>query len=315
MTNQSIEYIKSIYNLPLLELFSKVRSLTEYNLGKDIEKCSLLSIKTGGCTEDCAYCSQSKRYKTNIQEHDLLDVEKVLAAAINAKEMGATNFCLSTAGRSVQSESDFEKIVEMIEIISKKGIKVCCTLGMLTKEKAIRLKKAGMHCYNHNIDTGPTYYPKIITTRTFEERLKTIHLLLDENIKVCSGGIMGLGEEDSDRIEFIHTLCSLSTSPYSISVNVLIPIKGTPLENQKPLPILDLIRVIATLKILLPNSILRFAGGRSFYSQAEQLLCILAGIRSIHIGEKLLTTKNSSLKDDHLLEQILKVDKTSNKTL
>lgn len=305
MNKPSIEEINSIYNLPVMELFSKVGQKSGNCLCKNIERCALLSVKTGRCTEDCAYCAQSIRYKTDIQEHDLLNKDKVVEAAKRAKEMGATNFCLSTAGRGIYSEEDFEKIEEMIEIISKE-IKVCCTFGLLTKEKAKRLKNAGIHCYNHNIDTGPSFYPKIITTRKFEDRLKTIDLLIDENIKVCSGGILGMGEADSDRIEFIHSLCSMRKPPYSISLNVLIPMKGTPLEGQKPLPILDLVRIIATLKILLPTSIIRFAGGRSFYSHAEQILCFLAGLGSIHIGEKLLTAKNCSLKDDNILEEILK---------
>jgi biotin synthase len=300
------EEITKIFHKPLLDLLFLANKTHQNNhADKPIEKCSLLSVKTGRCSQDCAYCAQSIRYKTNIKEHELLDKKQVLAAAKKSIEMGSSNFCLSLSGKQVKNDEDFEKIIEMIEEIQKLNVRVCCTLGQLNEDQANRLKKANIFSYNHNLDTSPSFYSKIITTRKFEDRLKTISILQKAKIPVCSGGILGMGETEKDRIDFIHALNSLDPHPQSISLNCLIPIAGTPLENQKPISIWELIRVIATIRIVIPKAVIRLAGGRGNFSHQEQLLCFFAGIGSIHIGEKLLTAKNCSVKNDENLFETL----------
>jgi biotin synthase len=268
-----------------------------------LEKCALLSVKTGNCSEDCAYCPQSKRYKTEVDPHPLLEKNTVLQAAKKARESKSTYFCLATAGREVQSEKDFELLLEMIHEIAYSGLKVCTCLGFLNEEKAKKLKQAGVFSYNHNIDSGPNYYKKIITTHRFEERLETIEQIKKAGMKLCTGGILGMGESLEDRIDFLFYLARIQ--PDSIPLNVLVPALGTPLEKSDPIPFLDLLRIIAILRIILPKATLRLAGGRSRFSHAEQLLAFTAGIGGVHIGEKLLVLPNCSLKEDEKLFALL----------
>lgn len=304
--NISLEKVNEVYSSPLLSLLSDAAYLQKKNFDdKQIEKCTLLSIKTGGCPEDCAYCAQSSRYSTNISINKLLDIDYVLKAAKAAKESGSTYFALSAAWREVKDNLDFEKTLEMIRRIKNEiDIKVCCTLGLLSEEQAIELKKVGIEAYNHNLDTSPSFYPKIITTRTYQDRLKTLENLAKAGISICCGGILGLGESDQDRKEFINVLVNLPIID-SIVLNTLAPIPGTPLENNKEVSLFEFLRFVATIRVLKPKLKIRFASGRSKFSQGEQALCLLVGINSIHTGDKLLTTKNCSLKDDDELFNLL----------
>lgn len=298
---QSVEELFS-KDMPLMDLISKAHQVHAHNheVGK-LERCTLLSVKTGACPEDCAYCAQSSRYKTGVFIHQLLDRKQVLQAAQKALEMPTTYFCLGASGRAVKNDQDFETLLKMVEEITALGLKVCCTLGMLDKEQAVKLKQAGCYGYNHNLDTGPKYYQKIVTTRSYADRLKTLEIVQEAGLKVCTGVILGMGETITDRIEWVKTLQALKQPPDFIPINVLIPIKGTPLEKRKTLPIGELLRMIAVLRVVFPKVKLRFAAGRGYYSHAEQALTFFAGINSIHSGEKLLTVKDCSLKEDEEL--------------
>ncbi len=304
----SLEKVNEIYSRPLFSLLSEAASFQKkYFHQKKIEKCTLLSIKTGGCSEDCAYCSQSSHYSTNISISKILDIDYVLKAALAAKEAGSTFFCLSAAWRQVNDNLDFELALKMIKRIKKEiGIKVCCTFGLLSYNQAKALKEAGVSSYNHNLDTGPNYYQKIITTRSYEDRLQTLENVRKAGLYICCGGILGLGESDRDRIELIEVLFNLPKID-SVVLNTLVPIGGTPLEKNKEVSLFELLRVIATLRILMPKLKLRWAAGRSKFTKNEQVLCMLVGINSFHTGDKLLTTKNCSLKDDEELFRFLGV--------
>lgn len=296
---KSLEYVKEIYSQPLLSLLSDSAANQKKYFGTNkIEKCTLLSIKTGGCSEDCAYCSQSSRYSTNITNSKLLDIDCILKAANAAKENGSSFFCLSAAWRQIKDDLDFEQALKIIKKIKENvDINVCCTFGLLNENQARALKDAGVSSYNHNIDTSPNYYHKIITTRTFDDRLKTLQNVSKAGLSVCCGGILGLGESQQDRIEFIHVLINLPKID-SVVLNTLIPIPGTPLQNNKEVSLFDFLRVVATIRVIFPKIKIRFAAGRSKFSQGEQALCFLSGINSIHTGEKLLTANNCPLKDD-----------------
>lgn len=302
----SRENIAQIYNKSLFELLFEASKIHQSNHKIDlIDRCTLLSIKTGGCPEDCSYCSQSSRYSTNIEVHKLLDLKRVLQAARKAKESNSTYFCLSAAWRKIKDDFNFANTLEMIKTIRKEvGIKVCCTFGLLTYEQAVQLKEAGISCYNHNLDTSPSFYKKIITSRKYEDRLQTLENVRKANIDICCGGILGLGESHADRIDLIEVLVNLPTL-HAVVLNTLVPIKGTPLENQKQVNIWDLVRMVATCRIMMPKTKIRWAGGRSKFSFSEQTLCFLAGINSIHIGEKLLTTPNCPREKDEKFFEIL----------
>ena len=264
-----------------------------------IQASKLLSIKTGACPEDCAYCSQSARYQTQIPREKLLDLETVVLKAKKAKEEGATRFCLGAGWRGIKNNSQLDPVIDMVKEIKKLDMEVCCTLGMLNLEQAKRLKQAGLDAYNHNLDTSPEFYPKIITTRTYQDRLETLKHVREAGLSVCTGGILGLGESDEDRCSFIHQLFLIK--PESITINSLIPIKGTPLENQKPVSVLDIVRVVAVCRILMPQSMIRLSAGRKKQSSAEQFLCFYAGANSLFIGDKLLTADNPTLENDETL--------------
>jgi len=291
--------ILAIYNLPLLELVYKAATIhRNFHDPTEVQVSSLLSIKTGACPEDCAYCPQSARYHTDINIQTLLPLKKVIEVAKKAKSSGATRFCMGAAWREVKDGPEFERILEMVNAVNNMGMEVCCTLGMLTESQAKRLEEAGLYAYNHNLDTSREYYKKIITTRTYEDRIKTLENIRKTNITVCSGGIIGMGESINDRAGMLTTLSSLNPHPESVPINVLIPVKGTPLENQEIVSIWEMVKMIATTRIVMPGSMVRLSAGRVNMSKEGQALCFLAGANSIFTGEKLLTQPNPEVNED-----------------
>ena len=300
------EEIEEIYTLPLMELIFKAAEVhKKYHKIGEILVNQLISVKTGGCTEDCAYCAQSIRYKTKIKVHKLMSAEEVYQHALEAKKNGANRVCLSSAWREIRDNRDFPKILDMIKKVKSLGLEVCITMGMLTEEQAKQLKEAGLDTYNHNLDTSPEYYPKIITTRTYEDRLNTIKNVQKAGINVCCGGIIGLGEKIKDRIGLLHVLSNLKPHPESVPINVLVPIPGTPLEKNTPPDVWELLRMVATARILMPKSIIRLSAGREKLSTEAQALCFFAGANSIFSGEKLLTVPNTELNKDQQMFKIL----------
>ena len=305
-TDWTREEISEIYNMPVLELVHWAGTVHRaYHDAQEVQVCTLLSIKTGGCPEDCAYCPQAARYHTEVTVEKLLPAEQVIEAALKAKEAGSTRFCMGAAWREVRDNSDFDRVLKMVKGICNLGMEVCCTLGMLTAEQAEKLKQAGLYAYNHNLDTGEDHYKKIITTRTYSDRLKTLDNIRDANISVCSGGIIGLGETVKDRIDMLYTLSTLPEHPESVPVNALVPVPGTPLEDQEKVPIWDMVRMIATARIIMPKAMVRLSAGRVRMNTEEQALCFLAGANSIFAGDKLLTTPNPTVESDQELFQRL----------
>lgn len=297
--NWTNEEISEIYNTPLMELIYRAATVhREYHETGEVQVCTLLSIKTGGCSEDCSYCPQSARYNTGINSEKLMPKEMILAAAERAKEAGSTRFCMGAAWRSARQNKDFDEVLDVVSGVADLGLEVCATLGMLTDEQAAQLKEAGLYAYNHNLDSSEDFYKKIITTRTYEDRLDTIKKVQDNNISVCSGGIIGMGETHEDRIGLLYTLSNLSPHPESVPVNALIAVKGTPMEGQPKVPSWDMARMIATARILMPQSMVRLSAGRVRMNYEEQALCFMAGANSIFTGEKLLTTHNNELDND-----------------
>ncbi|TKY67816.1 Biotin synthase [Spatholobus suberectus] len=299
--------VKSIYDSPILDLlFHGAQVHRHAHNFREVQQCTLLSIKTGGCSEDCSYCPQSSKYDTGIKGQRLMNKEAVLHAAKKAKEAGSTRFCMGAAWRdTLGRKTNFNQILEYVKDIRDMGMEVCCTLGMLEKQQAVELKKAGLTAYNHNLDTSREYYPNIITTRTYDERLKTLEFVRDAGINVCSGGIIGLGEAEEDRVGLLHTLSTLPTHPESVPINALVAVKGTPLEDQKPVEIWEMIRMIASARIIMPKAMVRLSAGRVRFSMPEQALCFLAGANSIFTGEKLLTTPNNDFDADQLMFKVL----------
>ncbi|MBP1653115.1 MAG: bioB [Bacteroidetes bacterium] len=302
----SIEEIKEIYNTPLLELVFRAASVHRQTQDTaEVQVCTLLSIKTGGCTEDCAYCPQAARYNTDIKVHGLMQKDAVLAYAAKAREAGSTRFCMGAAWREVRDNRDFDRVLEMVKGVNEMGMEVCCTLGMLTEDQAQKLADAGLYAYNHNLDTSGEYYEQIITTRTYDDRLKTLDNVRKAGVSVCCGGIIGLGESHEDRIGMIHTLSNLPVHPDSVPINALTRVKGTPLENMPKVQFWDMVRMIATTRILMPKAMVRLSAGRAEMSMSEQALCFMAGANSIFTGEKLLTTANPSFEEDHMMFELL----------
>lgn len=305
-TNYTREEVASVYHQPILELIYQAATVhRQYHDPSEIQMSTLLSVKTGGCPEDCAYCPQSAKYSTGVKGSGMLQEEEILEAASRAKEGGSSRFCMGAAWREVRDNSHFDRIVNVVEKINDMGMEVCCTLGMLTASQAQRLKEAGLHSYNHNIDTSREYYERIISTRNFDDRIETIQNVRKAGLKVCSGGIVGMGETEEDRIGFLHTLCTLDPHPESVPINALVAVHGTPLEDQKRIPFWDMLRTIAAARILMPTSLVRLSAGRLEMNQEEQALCFLAGANSIFTGEKLLTTPNPEKSDDLALLQLL----------
>lgn len=302
----SLEEIKAIYNKPVLELIVEAANVhKQYQATGEVQVCTLLSVKTGGCPEDCSYCPQAARYHTGVDVHKLLSKEQVLTAAQRAKDGGSTRFCMGAAWREVRDNRDFDKVLEMVEGVNEMGLEVCCTLGMVNEYQAQRLKEAGLYAYNHNLDTSAENYENIITTRTYDDRLDTIDNVRKAGISVCSGGIIGLGETDEDRIAMLFTLSTMEQHPESVPVNALVPVQGTPLEHQPLVSVWEMVRMIATARILMPKSMVRLSAGRERMSVTEQALCFLAGANSIFTGEKLLTTPNPDFDADKAMFDLL----------
>jgi biotin synthase len=298
--------IRSLYKLSLPELIFQAQvAHRKFHRADEIQLCRLLSIKTGGCPEDCAYCPQSAHYETGLKREDLVDGNAVLAAAREAKADGATRFCMGAAWRQVPEGEEFERVLAMVRSVAALDLEVCCTLGMLTESQAVRLGEAGLTAYNHNLDTSPEFYGEIITTRAYDERLRTIAHVRKAGITVCCGGILGMGESEEDRVGLLYQLANLDPHPESVPINKLVRSPGTPLEGAVELEPLALVRTIATARILMPKSRVRLAAGRRSLSQEAAALCFLAGANSIFTGEKLLTTPNPAADEDAALLQNL----------
>lgn len=295
------EEINTIYHQPLLELVYQAATVhREWHKPSEIQVCTLLSVKTGGCPEDCSYCGQAARYHTDIKVQALLPTETVIAHAQQAKDGGSSRFCMAAAWREVRNNRDFDRIIDMVKGVNELGLEVCCTLGMLTEEQAIRLQEAGLYAYNHNLDTSEEYYDEIISTRKFDNRINTINNVRKAGITVCSGGIIGLGETHIDRISMLLTLATMPKHPESVPVNALARVKGTPLEDFPKVAIWDMVRMIATARIIMPASIVRLSAGRIEMTEEEQAWCFMAGANSIFTGESetLLVTPNPGLTED-----------------
>lgn len=306
--NWTREEIAEIYNSPVLELIYRAATVhREFHEAGEVQVCTLLSVKTGGCPEDCAYCPQAARYHTNVKVHKLMEVDEVLDRAREAKESGSTRFCMGAAWREVRDNKDFDKVLEMVKGVNGMGMEVCCTLGMLSHEQALKLKQAGLYAYNHNLDTSEEFYGEIVTTRNYNDRIETLENVRHAKISVCSGGIIGMGENDGDRIGMLHTLSTLPEHPESVPVNALVPVEGTPLEDQPKVSVWEMIRMIATARIIMPRAMVRLSAGRVRMTLEEQALCFLAGANSIFAGDKLLTTPNPGVVQDKEMFQILQL--------
>ncbi|MBV4356863.1 biotin synthase BioB [Pinibacter aurantiacus] len=299
------EEISEIYNTPLLELIYKAATIhREHQDTAEVQVCTLLSIKTGGCPEDCAYCPQAARYNTGVDVQALMKKEEVLAYAERAKNAGSTRFCMGAAWREVRDNRDFDRVIDMVKGVNELGMEVCCTLGMLSEDQAKKLHDAGLYSYNHNVDTSSEHYADIISTRTYNDRLNTLDNVRKAGISVCSGGIIGLGEKHEDRIGMLHTLATLPQHPGSVPINALVRVKGTPLQDNPKIEIWDMVRMIATARIIMPRSMVRLSAGRTEMSLSEQALCFMAGANSIFTGEKLLTTPNPGFDEDMAMFQL-----------
>lgn len=300
------EEIAAIYHKPLLDLVYEAASIHRENKDyNEVQISSLISIKTGGCSEDCSYCPQAARYNTDVDVHALMKLTDVVSAAVKAKEGGASRLCMGAAWREVRDNRDFDKVIEMVKAVNEMDMEVCCTLGMLTEDQAQRLADAGLYAYNHNLDTSEEDYKRIISTRTYDDRLNTIKNVRKAKLTVCSGGIIGLGETVEDRVSMLQTLANMPKHPESVPVNALVPVKGTPLENQPRVSIWDMVRMIATARIVMPKSVVRLSAGRNEMSVLEQAFCFMAGANSIFAGDKLLTTPNPAFNEDIAMFELL----------
>jgi biotin synthase len=300
------QQISDIYHQPLLELVFKAAKVHRENHNpREVQISSLISVKTGGCPEDCSYCPQAARYNTNIKVHKMMSVEEVNDLSDQAKKGGASRMCLGAAWREVRDNRDFDKVLEMVRTINSKGMEVCCTLGMITEEQAGKLAEAGLYAYNHNLDTSEENYQNIISTRNYDDRLNTIKNVRKAGITVCSGGIIGMGETSEDRIGMLFTLANLDPIPESVPINALVAVEGTPLENQKPVEIWEMVRMVATARITMPKTQVRLSAGRLEMSMEGQALCFMAGANSIFAGDKLLTTPNPEFNQDMEMFKIL----------
>lgn len=297
--NWTFDEIKKIYDQPLLELiFAAAKVHREHHDPLKMKISMLISVKTGACAEDCSYCAQASRYKTHVIPHKSLTIKEVIKEAADAKAKGVERVCLSASWREIPEEKTFDEILEMIAGVKKMGMSVCCTMGMLNEKQSEELAKAGITAYNHNLDTSDEYYPNIITTRSYKERLNTIDRLIDAGVQHCTGGIIGMDEGEDDRISMIHKLATLRKHPYTVPLNMLVPIEGTPLEKQKPIEVFEMVRMIATVRMVMPVSKICLAAGRKQMSDEGQALCFLAGANSIFVGTKLLTTPNPEIESD-----------------
>ena len=302
MKDYSLEKIRKILALPLGELLYKAQKThKKYFKSKDVQLASLISIKTGSCPEDCKYCPQSAHYNVDLKKEKLIDLLSLENAAIQAKKNGAHRFCMGAAWKKLKDGKDLETVVKMIKTVKSLDLEACVTLGSITKDQAEKLKDAGLDAYNHNIDTSPEFYKEIVTTRSFEERLETLNNVRHAGINVCSGGILGMGETWDDRAKMLKILSDMDPQPESVPINALVPVKGTPLQNQKRIDSIEIVRVIATARIIMPKSRIRLSAGRKSFSKETQILCLLSGANSIFYGDNLLTTENNDMKEDKKL--------------
>ncbi|MDB4981575.1 MAG: Biotin synthase [Myxococcales bacterium] len=302
MTEYTLKAVRAIHDLPLPELIVRAQTVhREHHPEGEVQLCSLLSVKTGGCPEDCSYCPQSSKYETDVDPQRMMKPVEVLEAAGRAKAAGATRFCMGAAWREVKEGPAFDSVLEMVRGVRALGMEACCTLGMLDEAQASRLADAGLSAYNHNLDTSPTFYGQIISTRTYEDRLRTLRNVRKAGITVCSGGIIGMGESLDDRCGMLMTLANLDPQPESVPVNALVASPGTPLADRPPVDPIELVRMIATARILMPKSRVRLSAGRLALSREAQVLCFIAGANSIFYGEKLLTTGNPDVEADRAL--------------
>ena len=299
--------LQGIYDSPFFELISRARSVyLEHWDGRELQLCTLLSIKTGGCSEDCGYCAQSARYETGVQAQRLMPVAEVMEVARRARENGSTRFCMGAAWKGVrEGDPRFEQVLETVREVSQLGMEVCVTLGQLSLNEARLLKEAGVTAYNHNIDTSPEHYREIVTTHTFQDRLDTIEAVQDSGMSVCCGGIIGMGETERDRLRMLEVLTNFDPAPESVPINCLMAMPGTPLEALPPVDIFELVRLIATTRIALPRAKVRLSAGRSRLTREAQALCFFAGANSIFYGDKLLTAENPGVDEDReLMEEL-----------
>lgn len=303
---QTKEQLVELYNKPLLELVFEAATIhRQYHNPREVQMSSLLSIKTGGCAEDCGYCPQAARYHTDVEAQKLMTVESVIEQAKNAKANGSSRLCMGAAWREVRDNKDFDNVIEMVQSVNDLGMEVCCTLGMMNEEQAKRLKNAGLFAYNHNLDTSPEFYGDVISTREYEDRLNTIDNARKAGITVCSGGIIGMGEAVEDRMGLLLSYMQMETPPESIPINALVAVEGTPLEDQKPIEQWEMIRMVATTRIVFPQTVVRLSAGRTKMNMEAQALCFLAGAGSIFAGDKLLTTPNPDFNEDKEMFEIL----------
>jgi biotin synthase len=300
------EALLELYNKPLLELVFEAASIhRQYHNPREVQMSSLLSIKTGGCPEDCGYCPQAARYHTNVEAHKLMTVESVIEQAKNAKANGSSRLCMGAAWREVRDNRDFDNVIEMVKAVNDLDMEVCATLGMMNEDQAHRLKNAGLFAYNHNLDSSKEFYGDVISTREYEDRLNTIDNARKAGITVCSGGIIGMGEAIEDRMGLLMSYMEMETPPDSIPINALVAVEGTPLEDQKPIEQWEMIRMVATTRIAFPQSVVRLSAGRTKMTMEGQALCFLAGAGSIFAGDKLLTTPNPEFNEDKEMFDIL----------
>jgi len=304
--NWTKQEILDIYNKPLMELLYE--AATVHRLHHDpntVQVSTLISIKTGGCPEDCGYCPQAARYHTNIEGNGLMSVQQVKAQALRAKSSGSSRVCMGAAWRNVKDGEEFDQVLEMVRTINKLDMEVCCTLGMITENQAKRLAEAGLYAYNHNLDSSEEYYKEVISTRGFEDRLQTIDNVRKTNVTVCSGGIIGMGEKLEDRAGMLVALSTLNPQPESVPINALVAVEGTPLEDQEPVSIWEMIRMVATTRIIMPETQVRLSAGRTDMSREGQAMCFFAGANSIFAGDKLLTTPNPDVNEDMEMFKLL----------
>jgi biotin synthase len=302
----TLEAVRELFERPLLDLvFDAARVYRDHHDEQRVQLCTLLSVKTGACPEDCGYCPQSAHHDDSVEPKKLMDAREVLERAREARDAGSTRFCMGAAWREVKDGQDFDRVIEMVRGVRALGLEACCTLGMITEEQARRLKEAGLTAYNHNLDSSEEFYGKIISTRSYEDRLRTLQNVARAGISACCGGIIGMGESVEDRVALLHTLANLESPPESVPVNALVAAPGTPLEGRPPVDAFEFVRMIAAARILFPHAKVRLSAGRLSLSPESQALCFLAGANSIFTGEKLLTTPNPSWEADRALLKTL----------
>jgi biotin synthase len=307
--NWIIEELWELYNLPLMTLLSKAHHIhTQFHQPNEVQICNLISIKTGGCPENCKYCAQSSRYQTPVSAQPMMNCEEVIQEAAAAIQRGATRICLGAAWREIRNNRQFEEVLKMIQSITSMGAEVCCTLGMLKPEQAKRLKEAGLYAYNHNLDTSEKFYPSIVTSRTYKDRLDTLDTVKEAGLMTCCGGILGLGEDTEDRLQLLRTLSNRDPHPESVPINRLTPISGTPLADNPKVSFWELIRIISITRILMPASMIRLSSGRKEMPYEQQLIAFFAGANSIFSGDKLLTVDNTPVQCDREMFQLFGIE-------